>query len=257
MFRFFRQIRQSLLSQNKVSRYLLYALGEIILVVIGILLALQVNNWNETQNLRQVEFKLLQELKTDLEETRADLWSDKIKADEELRHTDSLYQVITINRLNNTPMPISISALFLYQRSALYPKKSAYKSLQAYGINTISNDSLRKNITDFFELHLVRVNDLEKIIKEINEKDYAPYLERVSKPTTTCLECTSLADLFASRSRMSSNLFRIEIPEDELLHLLKKKYMAYSSLRRLYDTTEVKIERLIEIIDAESQNKGS
>ncbi|TDQ17015.1 hypothetical protein DFQ04_1663 [Algoriphagus boseongensis] len=47
MLTFFRKIRQKLLSQNRVTRYLVYAIGEILLVVIGILIALQVNNWNE------------------------------------------------------------------------------------------------------------------------------------------------------------------------------------------------------------------
>ncbi len=47
MISFFRKIRQKLLNANTVSRYLAYALGEILLVVIGILIALQVNNWNE------------------------------------------------------------------------------------------------------------------------------------------------------------------------------------------------------------------
>ncbi|MBO0329511.1 DUF6090 family protein [[Muricauda] lutisoli] len=47
MLKFFRTIRQRLLSENKFNKYLLYAIGEIILVVIGILIALQINNWNE------------------------------------------------------------------------------------------------------------------------------------------------------------------------------------------------------------------
>ena len=47
MIQFFRKIRQRLLSENKLSKYLLYALGEIVLVVIGILIALAVNNWNQ------------------------------------------------------------------------------------------------------------------------------------------------------------------------------------------------------------------
>ena len=47
MLRFFRHIRKSLIEQNKIRTYLLYAVGEILLVVIGILIALQVNNWNE------------------------------------------------------------------------------------------------------------------------------------------------------------------------------------------------------------------
>ncbi len=47
MISFFRKIRQKLLQQNQVTRYLIYALGEIFLVVIGILIALQVNYWNQ------------------------------------------------------------------------------------------------------------------------------------------------------------------------------------------------------------------
>lgn len=47
MIKFFRHIRQPLLSENKFSKYLLYAIGEIVLVVIGIPIALQINNWNE------------------------------------------------------------------------------------------------------------------------------------------------------------------------------------------------------------------
>ncbi len=49
MIHFFRKIRQQLITQNKVSKYLLYAVGEIVLVVIGILIALQINNWNESK----------------------------------------------------------------------------------------------------------------------------------------------------------------------------------------------------------------
>ena len=53
MIKFFRKIRQNLLSENKFSKYLLYAIGEIILVVIGILIALQINNWNENQKIEK------------------------------------------------------------------------------------------------------------------------------------------------------------------------------------------------------------
>jgi len=47
MIRFFRTIRKKLIEEDNVRKYLLYAIGEILLVVIGILIALQVNNWNE------------------------------------------------------------------------------------------------------------------------------------------------------------------------------------------------------------------
>lgn len=49
MIKFFRRIRQRLITENRFNKYLIYALGEIVLVVIGILIALQINNWNENR----------------------------------------------------------------------------------------------------------------------------------------------------------------------------------------------------------------
>ena len=70
MLRFFRQIRQRLLTDNKFSKYLLYAVGEIMLVVIGILIALQVDSWNEErkneletiENLREIQANLIEDI---------------------------------------------------------------------------------------------------------------------------------------------------------------------------------------------------
>ena len=56
MIKFFRSIRKALLAENKFSKYLIYAIGEIVLVVIGILIALQINNWNENRKIeREIE----------------------------------------------------------------------------------------------------------------------------------------------------------------------------------------------------------
>ena len=62
MIKFFRKIRQRLLTDNKFSKYLLYAIGEIILVVIGILIALQINNWNAEQKIKKEEIGILNNL---------------------------------------------------------------------------------------------------------------------------------------------------------------------------------------------------
>lgn len=62
MIKFFRNIRQNLLSEGKTGKYLKYAVGEIILVVIGILIALQINNWNESRKINQQELQLLESL---------------------------------------------------------------------------------------------------------------------------------------------------------------------------------------------------
>jgi hypothetical protein len=66
VIKFFRQIRQNLVIENKTSKYFKYAIGEIILVVIGILIALQINNWNEEQNDKKIELGYMQNIVEDL-----------------------------------------------------------------------------------------------------------------------------------------------------------------------------------------------
>lgn len=70
MLRFFRQLRQRLIIESQFSRYLLYAIGEILLVVIGILIALQVNNWNEERKNDKKVAKYTEGLIADLKKDR-------------------------------------------------------------------------------------------------------------------------------------------------------------------------------------------
>lgn len=266
MLPFFRKIRYRLAANNQFIKYSRYAIGEIALVVVGILIALQVNNWNEDKNIRKIENKLLQELKTDLEETKLDLLTDMDKAQFELLVIDSLYQKIQNDRANNNPQPIRISMQFIYNRSKLVPKNSAYESLQAFGINLITKDHLRKSITDLYELQLVRVDDLEKYIKEVLEQGFLPHLIEVSKPTDDCIDCKSLKELFSQRSArntkyyhvnapsLGSNYYEVDSPDDQFLHLLKIKYMAYSALTSLYTSTSQSIDDLIDNIDLETSS---
>jgi Family of unknown function (DUF6090) len=70
MIKFFRKIRQNMIKENKVSKYMLYAIGEIVLVVIGILIALSINNWNEDRKLKNelglFQASLISELNKDV-----------------------------------------------------------------------------------------------------------------------------------------------------------------------------------------------
>ena len=70
MIKFFRHIRKSLLQQNKTGKYFKYAIGEIVLVVIGILIALSINNWNENKkantNFKKSLVNVFKDLEVDL-----------------------------------------------------------------------------------------------------------------------------------------------------------------------------------------------
>jgi len=77
MFRFLRKIRMNLLSENKFKKYFLYAIGEIILVVIGILIALQINNWNNRRILDKNEIKSYKNIKQQLTDDQTELMKVK------------------------------------------------------------------------------------------------------------------------------------------------------------------------------------
>ena len=73
MIKFFRQIRYDLMSKNKTGKYLKYAIGEIALVMIGILLALQINEWNNERNRKKSEHVIIEQLIIDLSKSQYEL----------------------------------------------------------------------------------------------------------------------------------------------------------------------------------------
>ena len=73
MFKFFRNTRRRLLRENRFTRYLIYAIGEIVLVVIGILIALQIDEWNNERNRQQWENEVLSQVRTDLNQSQGEL----------------------------------------------------------------------------------------------------------------------------------------------------------------------------------------
>ena len=89
MINFFRKIRKQLADDNKPLKYMRYAIGEILLVVIGILIALQINTWNEERR----EKRLAQ---TYLENLKLDLMSDKIALEKALIDLNFYKKKVTI-----------------------------------------------------------------------------------------------------------------------------------------------------------------
>ena len=146
MISFFRKIRQKLLEQNKVTRYLAYAVGEITLVMIGILLALQVNNWNENRKDRIKEQKVLLELKTLFEENIAQL-ENKIlirkniikKAGEVISYIDNKEEV------SLDSLTLKLSAIIV--APTYDPIDNGL--MDAENLQLLSNDSLRRILSKF------------------------------------------------------------------------------------------------------------
>ncbi len=148
MIKFFRKIRQRLLIENKFSKYLIYAIGEIVLVVIGILIALQINNWNENKKTKIKELKILRELSSDLTQNLDDININLLYLSDSQKSNEIILYFIE----NNIPYNDSLN----YHFSNLYPfttfnvNQTTYESLKQMGLYLISNDSLRISISDLY-----------------------------------------------------------------------------------------------------------
>ena len=94
MLRFFRHIRQNLLQQGKVSRYLGYAIGEIVLIVVGILIALELSEWKAARADLLTEREHLVSLRKDFEETQTIIQTNLTASVEQLRHIKTFLQLL-------------------------------------------------------------------------------------------------------------------------------------------------------------------
>lgn len=100
MIKFFRHIRQQLLSEGKTIKYIKYAIGEIVLVVIGILIALQVNNWNETRKMQGIKESYKLALIEDLRKDTLELKMTINETEKELIHLMEISKKISLQPLN-------------------------------------------------------------------------------------------------------------------------------------------------------------
>ena len=166
MITLFRRIRERLIASGSITKYLLYAIGEILLVVIGILIALQVNNWNEarktenliSENLYNVKQNLLADT-TRINEVYQDLYIKDLNAQylsDFLYERESVYDTL---RLKKAFFESSTTTEFT-------PIRLSYNTMVNTGIiNTIESDELQQALYEYYE-----VDDYSRQIQEQEER---------------------------------------------------------------------------------------
>ena len=170
MIKFFRKIRQRLLTENKFSKYLLYAIGEIILVVIGILIALQVNNWNELRKKEQAEIQLYHKIITDLS-TELAVIERKIRTFR--NHQNLHFQLYDEAQGKAEYNPtINYKDLYIYSPANLFFNKNHSKSLPLIQDDEIHN--LLKKYIDQEDNTTIGNNEWN----EIKTKKVRPFLAK-------------------------------------------------------------------------------
>jgi type II secretory pathway pseudopilin PulG len=175
MIKFFRKIRQNLLSEGKTGKYLKYAFGEIVLVMIGILLALQVNNWNESQKeMKKEQFyltKLVENLKQDslLLNLQIERLKIKLKNINEL----SLLNNITKDSLNL----LLVNALL--STSGFSSETATWQNLQNTGkIDIIKNQALVDSLYIYHNFNESNIKVWMESDQSYSRLNIAPFLMR-------------------------------------------------------------------------------
>ena len=171
MLRFLRKLRYRLLTENRFSKYLLYAIGEILLVVIGILLALQINTWNEERTLRKKERLYLKEIQTNLQDDLANVrYSIDFNTQKDSVIVACLNTILTANTDLEAMQVIGSNMPLLAEYSVFTQNRVAFDNmLSAENIDLISGDTLRTLLSEYYaDRNLLegtqeRVKDLTRI----------------------------------------------------------------------------------------------
>ena len=150
MIKFFRKIRQKLLTENKFSKYFLYAIGEIVLVVIGILIALQINNLNESKKDRIKEIEILHDLAENLDINIRTIENDI----DFLYRLDRSSEIILSSIYNSRPYADTLAYHFNFARVPkmdLFLSQTGYEAYKNIGLNILTNKNLKGELLTLFE----------------------------------------------------------------------------------------------------------
>lgn len=256
MIKFFRKIRQNLLSEGKTGKYLKYAIGEIVLVVIGILIALQINNWNELRktNINQEKYLKLLEVESlnNLKEVNrykdlvTDMHSSQLTV---LNLIDSSHDTLSESYLSkNFINIIGNTYSFDYENSTLSELKNSGE------LKNVSNDSLRKYLTALEPL-VVKTKQAEQEVEnsfiEVTEflKTRISYRKLLIESETE----TYFGIAKSTKSRKSN----MPILENEELEnrLLTYTLSTGNLIENHYPKLENHLKKIIDIIEKELENK--
>lgn len=208
MIKFFRHIRKSLLMENKTSKYFKYAIGEIILVVIGILIALQVNTWNENRKFKNTEKELLENMLFNLK-------SDSINGYGALQTNKSIYSLhqklyeIGIKATTDIHIknPNDIRRMSIFQ--------AITKKNDPFIVDKIKNKRIRSQVVSYF----LALDETDKFIEQLQNimiNGMRAYLRKEKQH--------NLSALFESKSKLmiQDGKFIDFISEENLIALSKE-----------------------------------
>lgn len=154
MIKFFRKIRQQFITENRFGKYLFYAIGEIILVVIGILIAMQINNWNELRKQELEVRQYLERIEIDLD---LDIEYFNFHSEDINKHIE-YYELISYGKYSE--VDLSEFSLMVSWNSNPRDFSKSYRSLEQQGkLSFISDELLIDSLRLYFDDLCLKYND--------------------------------------------------------------------------------------------------
>lgn len=174
MIKFFRKIRQILLSEGKTGKYFKYAIGEIILVVIGILIALQINNWNEQRKENIKEQALLKRLEKEFNSNQKQLLG-KIES-----RNDIIQKSSRLLTFYNEPENAELDSIFLYLGSIIPTTFDPIQNdlVSSGNIEIIKNEELKQLLINW-STDVIQLQETEQMFLRYYETTFGSYINEI------------------------------------------------------------------------------
>ena len=242
MIKFFRKIRQNLIMENQMGKYFKYAIGEIILVMIGILLALQVNDWNTKRLLQSKEQVYLKQIRISLNNDLERIKEVKEFNAEKASYIDSTFIVLEQSSNPEKYMPLISNYLFVMGEFNVFePNNIAFENMIASeNIDLITNMELRKNLSLYYQRNFV--NSTQERIKEQTRR----FVDDITPKITS----RQFAKKFTKHDSHLPDISETKIHSDQQVygHLLIM-ILNIDNQNELLETTTEDIKRLLDLID--------
>lgn len=178
MIKLFRKTRQNLLMENKISKYFKYAVGEIVLVVIGILIALSVSNWNENRKLQERVNNFYPKLKLQIEKNIKKVDAYLYEVDYQFKGAKRNLEIL--GSKNNKLSLLRLDSLILFTGTDFHLNLDMITLNEARlneNLSLIKSDTLRKSIYTFIKLN-DDVIEREKIVNEDLKSELKPFINK-------------------------------------------------------------------------------
>lgn len=252
MIKFFRHIRQRMIKENKISKYILYAIGEIVLVVIGILIALQINNWNEGRKDKDLVRTRLSELVQDLELDRGHFKYHLDLASEENHRIDSILNILSAETADQDALmdmirqgygfSIRLPWVMIATTESPQLHDKTFLSLQNSGQLALFDNDLQQSIGSFYGYHQKYSLMTEEIIKAKTtvHSDFVRTIPYNPNPEASSMNLKLLDQLWSAVDNTKAGSRFITLLNT--FHELNTKSIYFNSIR--LEKTQVMIDEM-------------